>query len=239
MCGRYVSPTMAEMERYRALSDAQRNNQLGFSQHFNIAPSTQIPIIYPGDEGLELRMARWGLVPFWWKQPKMPPFTFNARIEEAASKPMWRQVVKTSRCLVPAIGWYEWKAVAATDRMTGEIKTAKQPYFIHLPGRQIFAFAGLMCRWKASESEAAIWTAAIITRAAKGPAAEVHERMPLILPKDAEAAWMDSNQTDGQAALDSAQAAAVTAVVHHAVSTRVNNSKSAGAELIEPFKDPS
>ena len=75
MCGRYVSPTMAEMERNWALSDAQRNNQLGFVQHFNIAPTTQIPIIYPRDVGRELQLARWGLVPFWWKQPKMPPFT--------------------------------------------------------------------------------------------------------------------------------------------------------------------
>jgi putative SOS response-associated peptidase YedK len=89
-----------------------------------------------------------------------------------------------------------------TDPMTGEIKKAKQSYFMHFPGRQVFPFAGLMCRWKASESVAAIWTAAIITRAAEGPAAEVHTRMPLILPKEAEAPWMDPKQTDGQAALD-------------------------------------
>src|SRR5258708_28859026 len=107
-----------------------------------------------------MRMARWGLVPFWSKQPKMPPFTFNARVEEAASKPMWRQAVKTSRCLIPAIGWYEWKAVAATDRMTGEIKTAKQPYFIHLPGRQVFAFAGLMSWRKVGESDDQLFSAA-------------------------------------------------------------------------------
>ena len=85
---------------------------------------------------------------------------------------------------------------------------------------------------------AAILTAAIITRAAEGPAADVHTRMPLILPKEAEAAWMDSKQTDGQAALDLAQQTAVTAFVRHAVSSRVNNSKSAGAELIEPFENP-
>ena len=230
---------MAEMERYWALSDAQSHNQLGFSQHFNIAATTQIPIIHPADDaGLKLRMARWGLVPFWWAQPKMPPFTFNPRIEEAATKPMWRQVVKTSRCLIPAIGWYEWKAVTATDRFTGEIKTAKQPYFIHLPGRRVFAFAGIMSRWKAAENEAAILTAAIITRAAEGPAADVHERMPLILPKASQAAWMDPKQTDGRFALDHAQSVAVTAVVHHAVSSRVDNSRSAGPELIEPFPNP-
>lgn len=75
-------------------------------------------------------------------------------------------------------------------------------------------------------------------RAAEGPAADVHTRMPLILPKDSEAVWMDSKQTDGQAALDAAQAVAVTVVVHHAVSSRVNNSRSAGADLIEPFPNP-
>ncbi len=230
---------MAEMERYWALSDAMRRNPFhGYTQHFNIAPTSQIPIIYPGDDGLELHMARWGLVPFWWKQPKMPPFTFNARIEEAAGKPMWRGPVKTSRCLIPAIGWYEWKEVDVTDPETGEIKKAKQPYFIHLPKRQVFPFAGLMS-WRAvGESEEKIFSAAIITRAAEGPAAEVHIRMPLVLPKDAEASWTDAKQIDGQEALDSAQAVAVTSVVHHPVSSRVNNSRSAGADLIEPFPNP-
>ena len=236
MCGRYVAPEEAAIARFWPLN--QDGKLEPFGPRYNVAPTTQVPIIYPGDDGIEMRMARWGLVPFWWKQPKMPPFTFNARIEEAAGKPMWRQVVKTSRCLIPAIGWYEWKEVEVTDAVTGEIKKAKQPYFIHLPGRQVFAFAGLMCRWKAAESEAAILTAAIITRAAEGPAAEVHERMPLILPREAEAAWLDREQTDGRFALDVAQAVAVTSVVHHAVSSRVNNSRSAGAELIEPFQNP-
>ena len=142
---------MAEMKRHWALSDAVRRNPFhGYTQHFNIAPTTQIPIIYPGDEGIAMSMARRGLVPFWWKQPKMPPFTFNARIEEAAIKLMWRQVVKTSRCLVPAIGWYEWKDVEVTDPLTGKIKKARQPYFIHLPGRQAFQFAGLMPQRRAA-----------------------------------------------------------------------------------------
>jgi putative SOS response-associated peptidase YedK len=237
MCGRYVTPTLAEMERYWALTDEQTRDP--FSQHFNIAPTSQIPIIFLGEKGLQLQMARWGLVPFWWKQPKMPPFTFNARIEEAAGKPMWRQPVKSSRCLIPAIGWYEWKEVEVTDAVTGEIKKAKQPYFIHLPERQVFPFAGLMSWRTIGASEEKIYSAAIITRAAEGPAADVHTRMPLILPKEAETAWMDLRQIDGQSALDAAQAAAVTAVVHHPVSSRVNNSKSAGADLIEPFANPS
>ena len=151
---------------------------------------------------------------------------------------MWRHVLKTSRCLIPAIGWYLWKEVDAIDPMTGEIKKAKQRYSIHLSGRQVFPFAGLLSRWKAAESDAAILTSSIITRAAEGPAAGVHTRWPFILPKEAEAVWLDSKQTDGQAALDLAQGAAVTAVVHHPVSSRVNNSKSSGADLIEPFPNP-
>ena len=230
---------MAEMERFWALSDAQRRNPLaGYSQHFNIAPTTQIPILYPGDDDLELKMARWGLVPFWWKKPKMPPFTFNARIEEAANKPMWRNAVKTSRCLIPAIGWYEWKEVEVTDPATGEIKKAKQPYFIHLPGRQIFPFAGLMAWRNDAESDELVYSAAIITRAAEGAAADVHTRMPVILPKDYESSWLDSEQQDGVKALAEAQAAAVTDVEYYAVSTRVNSSKSQGEELIEPSLNP-
>jgi putative SOS response-associated peptidase YedK len=230
---------MAEMERYWTLSDAVRRNPFhGYEQHFNIAPTVQVPIIHIGDHGLEIHLARWGLVPFWWSKPKMPPFTFNARIEEAASKPMWRQVVKTARCLVPAIGWYEWKEVDVVDPVTGEIKKAKQPYFLHMQDRMVFAFAGLMSGWRLGDSNDYLQSTAIVTRAAEGPAADIHSRMPLILPKEAEAAWLERQFTDGEKVLESAQAVAVTAIVHHAVSSRVNNSKNAGADLIEPFPNP-
>ena len=66
-----------------------------------------------------------GLIRFCWKKPKPPSFTFNTRGEEAASKPMWREVVKTSRCMIPAVGWYEWEEVKVTDPATGEIKKTK------------------------------------------------------------------------------------------------------------------
>src|SRR5258708_5812533 len=188
MCGRYVSPEQAEIERFWHIG---RHNYDPFGRSFNVSPTSQVPLLRRGESGLKLAMARWGLVPFWWKQPKPPGFTFNTRIEEAATKPMWRQVLKTSRCLIPAIGWYEWKEVEVTDPATGEIKKAKQPYFIHLPERQVFPFAGFMSWRNVGESDEKIFSAAIITRAAKGPAAEVHERMPLILPKETESTWMD------------------------------------------------
>jgi putative SOS response-associated peptidase YedK len=236
MCGRYVSPEEAAIERFWELSNAQKRNP--FAAMFNVSPTSQVPLLRVGESGLELAMARWGLIPFWWKKPKPPGFTFNTRIEETATKPMWRQVVNTSRCLVPAAGWYEWQEVEVTDPATGEIKKAKQPYFLHLPGDRLLAFAGVMSSWTPAEGEPAMLTCSILTRAAQGPAADVHNRMPVILPYDVQSAWMDPKQTDSEKALAMANEKAVTSVEHYPVSTRVNNAKNQGAELIAPFENP-
>jgi putative SOS response-associated peptidase YedK len=98
----------------------------------------------------------------------------------------------------------------------------KQPHFLHLPGRQVFAFAGLMTRWKASGSDVPMFSTAIVTRAAAGAAAGIHSRMPLILPKGAEGAWLDRKQVDGDMALREALDESVSGVVHHAVGSRGN-----------------
>lgn len=199
MCGRYVAPDQADLERSWYIG---RHNNNPFTRHYNVAPTVQVPILYPGDDGLELHAARWGLFPFFWTKSKLPPFTFNARIEEAATKPMWRQAVKTSRCLIPAIGSYEWKPLQVVYPVTGEIKTAKQPYFLHLADKPAFAFAGLMSRYTV-EGETRL-SASIITREAEGPAADVHTRMPVILPHEAEGAWLDREFKDGARALETA-----------------------------------
>jgi len=75
---------------------------------------------------------------------------------------MWREVVKTSRCLVPAVGWYEWKEAEVTDSATGEIKKAKQPHFVHLPSNRILAFAGVMSSWTSPDREVAMLTCSIL-----------------------------------------------------------------------------
>ena len=84
MCGRYVSPTQAEMERYWRLTDAQRRNPL--AQRLNVSPTAIVPILGMGDDGgLEEVAAPWSLIPFWWKEAKPPRLTFNARNEEPAT----------------------------------------------------------------------------------------------------------------------------------------------------------
>lgn len=237
MCGRYVSPTEAEMERYWELTDAQIRNPL--AQRFNVAPTTPVPIVFLENGVLVMDRARWGLVPVWWKQPKPPGFTFNSRIEEAATKPMWREPVKNSRCLVPAVGWYEWKESEAVDPTTGEVKKVKRPYFIFLPEKQLIHFAGLMSKRRASGAEAYELSCSIVTKEAEGIAAEVHTRMPVILPKAAHATWLDPAQTDAGKVLELARECAVTQVEHYPVSARVNATKNEGPELIQSIAEVS
>ncbi|HKQ23144.1 MAG TPA: SOS response-associated peptidase [Burkholderiales bacterium] len=231
MCGRYVSPSDAEIERFWHIG---RHNYAPFGPLYNVSPTALIPTLRRGDTGgLDLVMTRWGLIPFWWKDAKPPCNTFNARSEEAATKPMWRDPASKARCLVPALGWYEWDEVERVDPATGEVKKAKRPHFMHLPDRRPFAFAGLMSRWT-TESATAEFTCAILTRDAVGPSAEIHTRMPIALPKDVESAWLDPALTDAANAIELARERAVTEFVHHPVNPRVNHTRNEGAELIEP-----
>ena len=234
MCGRYVTPTLAEMERYWALTDEQTRNPFG--QLFNVSPTATVPMLRLESGRLELVPARWGLIPFWWKEDKPPRNTFNARSEEAATKPMWRIPASKARCLVPALGWYEWGEVERVDPSTGEVKKVKQPYFIQRADHQPIAFAGFMSR-RTVEGDMSEFTCAILTRDAVGPAAEVHIRMPIALPKETEADWLDPALTDAPKAIELARENSMTDFVLHPVNPRVNNARNEGAGLIDPFAD--
>jgi putative SOS response-associated peptidase YedK len=109
MCGRYVRPDTASIERQWHIG---RTNSNPFRGRFNVCPTDTIPILRAKRESgeIELTEARWGFVPHWWKQAKPPSSGFNARSEEAVSKPMWRHAYRNWRCLIPAVGWYEWQA---------------------------------------------------------------------------------------------------------------------------------
>ena len=231
MCGRYVSPDEAAIESFWHIG---RHNSNPFGPRYNVSPSALIPMLRRDETGgFDLVMARWGLIPFWWKDAKPPRNTFNARSEEAATKPMWRVPASKTRCLVPALGWYEWDEVVRVDPATGEVKKAKRPHFIQLPDQRLFAFACLMSQ-RTGESGTSEFTCSILTRDAVGPAAEIHIRMPIALPKDVQSAWLDPALTDAAKAIELARERAVTEFVHRPVNPRVNNAKNEGADLIEP-----
>jgi len=185
MCGRYVSPDTPAIERAFHVG---RTNSNPFPRRFNVAPTMQVPIIRLGADGKpELAEARWSFVPRWWKQKKPPAHCFNARMEDAADKSMWRYSYANARCLVPAEGWYEWRAVQGTEPITGEIKMVRQPYFIFRPDRGLICFAGLMSY---PSPDAAGLTCAVITRSAAPSVADVHHRMPAVLSEQLFADWL-------------------------------------------------
>jgi putative SOS response-associated peptidase YedK len=128
MCGRYVSPDEAAIER---LWNFTRGGGNPFSRNFNVAPTTQVPVLRSDGDSLELKGARWGLIPDWWKEAKLPVHTINARSEEAATKAMWRQPLRQARCLIPAEGWYEWQKLERVDPESGEVRQIKQPHLIY------------------------------------------------------------------------------------------------------------
>jgi putative SOS response-associated peptidase YedK len=150
---------------------------------------------------------------------------------------MWKGLLAKSRCVIPAAGWYEWKQVERTDPATGEIIKAKQPYFLHLPDTQLFAFAGVMAMWKPAGDEEWQASCAVLTRDTVGPAAEVHDRMPVVLQKEAEAAWLDPRLTDPVLAMVAALQNGVIVVENHPVSSRVNIASNDDEGLVQKVNE--
>lgn len=175
MCGRYALNTTATelIEHFQLLGS------LDLSPRFNIAPTSQIPIIrYKPDVGRVAQVVRWGLIPSWSKEPTAK--LNNARGETVAEKPSFRASFARHRCLIPASGFYEWQTVAGK----------KQPYFIHPSGSGLFAFAGLLAAWKAPDGQVIVSTC-IITTGPNEVMEPIHDRMPVILEPDQFDAWLD------------------------------------------------
>lgn len=218
MCGRYVSPSVRDLERY--FGTPRGHNPLARAEVvYNAAPTMQLPVVHSIDGALIAEPMQWGFVPSWWSKEELPKSTINARLEDAASKPMWRAAMKNSRALVPALGYYEWQ----------KREGGKQPYYIHAPDRALLCFAGLWSKWRDVE------TFAILTMAAAPSVAEIHNRMPVVLPRERWEAWADPAQQDGAAAVKMAMEAAVVRFEHDRVSTYINSPKNQGAQCIAPL----
>ena len=149
-------------------------------KRFNIAPTQEAPVVRAAEGGArEVAMLRWGLVPFWAKDLKIGSQMINARAETLAEKPAFRNAVKQRRCIVPATGFFEWQGEPGK----------KQAHAITVPGRALFAFAGLWESWKPKEGDP-VETFTIVTTDANPVIAAIHDRMPVILPVDAYDDWL-------------------------------------------------
>lgn len=233
MCGRFVSPDEAAIERAWHIG---RHNNDPFRRSFNVQPTAIVPVLRldPETGVLELATARWGLIPHWWKDARPPNFTFNARLEEVASKPMWRDALRRARCLVPAEGWYEWQERERAETPAAKPRRYKQPFFIHRRDGRLLCFAGLLSRWLSVDTGEPVLSCTILTTPAVGELAAIHDRMPVVLPDQAHAAWLDAGLNDGAKA--AVMIGAITPpdeLEHYMVGTLVNNGRVDGPELIE------
>jgi putative SOS response-associated peptidase YedK len=223
MCGRYAVTLPPEAMRniFKTL------NLLEYPPRYNIAPTQPIVAIWEDGGRRESRLARWGLVPHWVKDPREFPLLVNARAETMAQKPAFRDAVKHGRCVVPASGYYEWH--------TGS-DGKKQPYYITLENGDPIAMAGLYATWMGPEGEE-IDSVATITVPAGPDVTYIHDRMPAILVGDAIESWLDVRGTrfDEIAANIAPQPAGMMA--SRPVSRRVNSAANDGPDLLDPVTE--
>lgn len=220
MCGRYLLHAPLE-KLQRAFGFAERPN---LRARYNIAPSQEIAIVRKSAYGgaRELAMVRWGLIPFWSKDPKIAYRCINARAEGIAGKPAFREAFRRRRCLVLADGFFEW---AKLDGGKG-----KQPILIRPRSGEPMAFAGLWERWNGAEGE--VQSATIVTGAPNGLVSPIHDRMPVILDPADYDRWLDPSLPDAEALLHPCPAELLEAVP---VSKRVNAPANDDERLIEPL----
>lgn len=175
MCGRYTVSVLPEIiEQYFGLEVPE-----GFSQRYNSAPSQLLPVITNKDPDL-IQLFKWGLIPSWSKDSSIGHKMINARSETIMEKPSFKTPFKTKRCLVIADSYYEWKNTSE----------GKQPYRIKLSNQEVFAFAGI---WEIWNHEETIKSFSIITTQAVKELSDLHERMPVILPKENMKAWINDS----------------------------------------------
>ncbi|MDO8631789.1 MAG: SOS response-associated peptidase, partial [Phycisphaerales bacterium] len=190
MCGRYTL-TISQQQ----LAEAFEIHELEHLRpRYNIAPTQVVPVVrVSGESGRrELAMYRWGLIPHWAKDPTIGNRMINARAETAAEKPAFRSAMKRQRCLVPCTGFYEWKVLDPAAK-----KPAKQPYYIRRRDEGVFAFAGLWDRWRSPDGKE-INSFAILTTEPNELMRELHDRMPVIIPREAYGVWLDNQLLDAE-----------------------------------------
>ncbi len=218
MCGRYTLVEVNGLQRRFALEEALPDAPA----RYNVAPTQTLPVVVRHSPN-HLEWMRWGLVPFWAKDPTIGSRMINARAETVAEKPAFRNAFRSRRCLVPASGFYEWKREA----------NGKTPYYIHLPNAPLFAFAGLHETWRDAQGTA-MQTYTIITTAANDLMAPLHDRMPVILHEEDEDLWLDPDATEPERLLPLLRPYPAKAMAAYPVAPIVNSPRNDAATLLEP-----
>ena len=236
MCGRFVSSSKPDRiaEFFGASFDTPE-----LPPNFNVAPTNDVYAVVADHQGRRhVQAYRWGLVPSWAKDAKIGSKMINARSETLAEKPAFKGLFKKHRLLVPMDGFYEWQQ-GSGDALTKAGKPVKTPMFISRADGSPLAIAGLWATWRdpaAAPDDPWLHSCTVITTAANATMAPVHDRMPVIVPEEHWAEWLDNSYQDMSALQRLLVSAADDVLVMHAVGTAVNNVRNKGEELIEPVE---
>jgi putative SOS response-associated peptidase YedK len=259
MCGRYASSRRPEdlaeeFEIDRATLTETVAQPL--DPDFNVAPTKPVYAVVsrPAGRGQQqaedepedgaagaaerqLRVLRWGLVPFWAKDPAIGNRLINARMETVGEKPAFRQAFTRRRCLLPADGYFEWYP---TQQKTKAGKPLKQPFFIRPKDDRVMAMAGLYEIWRDptrddDDPERFRWTCTVLTTTAEDEVGRIHDRMPMLVEPERYAAWLDPSSADPEELKGLLVPAAPGRLEAYPVSTQVNSVRNNGPELLDPL----
>jgi len=237
MCGRYALMSDPELlVELFALAGLPR-----LKPRYNIAPTQQVPVVRApgtageGDAGDESRrrldFLHWGLIPSWAKDPAIGARMINARSETAAEKPAFRSALRRRRCLVPADAFYEWQKRAG----------GKQPYCIRMRDGRPFAFAGLWERWvprgEKDEEIEPIESFTILTTTPNALMKSIHDRMPVIIPREAYDRWLDEEIQDPAKLRDLLKPISGGLMEAFPISRRINSPRNDDAACLEPAEE--
>ena len=222
MCGRYFLHSTADKlaqlfgEMPMPVLDAR----------YNIAPTQPVPVVRQNPAARrEMVLVRWGLIPSWSKGPDSRYSMINARAETVAQKPAYRSAFRYRRCLIPADGFYEWRATPG----------GKQPYVLRARDGGPMALAGLWEHWQDADGNE-LESCTVLVRQANAQVRDIHERMPVVVAPESFDLWLDIHAQKPQPieALLAAQQTPELAI--YPVSRAVNNPRATAPGLIEPLE---
>lgn len=220
MCGRFVI-TSAPAALRQLFGYIEQPN---FPPRYNVAPTQPIPVVLVENGARRFRLMRWGLLPAWVKNPRGFTLLINARSETVLEKPAFKHAIRRRRGLIPADGYYEWRADGGR----------KQPFFIHRADGAPLGFAALFETWLGPNGEE-LDTVAIVTAATGEDMAALHDRVPVtISPRDFER-WLDCSRDEVDAILPLMTAARIGEFAWHPVSVRVNRVANDDEQLLLPI----
>jgi putative SOS response-associated peptidase YedK len=227
MCGRYVV-TKAVTD---LLPDLMAGLGGGVPDDYNVAPTAMVPVVRDRHGERVLPEVKWGFLPSYAKDEKQRPQPINARIETVATSGMFKRSFARSRCIVPALGYYEWVVTP----------TGKQPHYIHAPEAGL-AMAGVLSAWPdpskpKDDPDRWLISMAIITRDAHVAPGEVHDRMPACLSPEGYDSWLaeDASSADLLDLLEDESLAVAQTLQHYEVSRDANSVRNNGPGLITPL----